>query len=222
MTNSPTINPTSNPTVYPANEPLYPIVITIYVVIALMLITCGTTIHRARTHKIVYDLKMKKLEQEYEAEVATPEGVNNERRKFYETEIAKLMTSDIYKNLGDQFLSPITDSSLSKTVEKIIFHTSIGRILVNIEQKLDASLTRILEYLVSLTAAETFKFYVSKSSTPAQTITNNFLYIFLVYFFYMVISIMKEEFLRSKMGGDFNIVEKDASDKDLEKLNTKD
>lgn len=214
MTDSPTRNPTSNPTIYPANEPLYPIIISVYVVIALFLIGCGTTIHRARNHKTVYDLKMKKLEQEYNNEINSEKGMNDARVKWYEEQVAKLNTSDVYKNIGDQLLSPIADSYMSKTIEKIVFHTSIGRILVNIEQKLDSSLLRILEYLVSLTAAETFKYYVSKSSTPAQTITTNFLYIFLIYFFYMLISIMKEEFLRSKMGGDFNIVEEDQADKE--------
>lgn len=211
MTNS----PTSNPTVFPIAEATYDMIIVFYVVFCLLILACGVTYHRAKTHKNLTDLEMKMVMNDYNK--LKPSEVTDEKIKEFQKRILAINKGDIYTDLEDNIISPISDSFVGRSVEKAIFHTSLGRILVNAEEEIDGSIRRTLEYIVALQCQGVFAYYVSKSLNPSQTLTTNLVIIFVIYFLFMLTSLMKKEFIRSKMGGDMNIVDKDEADLKLAK-----
>jgi hypothetical protein len=217
-----TAQPTVNPTVYPATQPLIPIITAVYGFIIIMLMSCGATMYKSNAKREIYFNKKKVLKENYKKEyadlagnkLATPDGKIladsvefKELNTRYKTLLEELNQSDFYADIGDHFIAPISESSPSRMLNKIMFHTSVGRIMVNVEDRIENSIVRVLEYVLSLLAYANFQYYVSVSELKSQTLTAQFVVIFIFSVLFQLFCIMKEEYVRSRMGGTLDVIE---------------
>lgn len=217
-----TAQPTANPTVYPATQPLIPIITAVYGFIIIMLMSCGATMYKSNAKREIYFNKKKVLKENYKKEyadlagnkLATPDGKIladsmelKELNTRYKTLLEELNQSDFYADIGDHFIAPISESSPSRMLNKIMFHTSVGRIMVNVEDRIENSIVRVLEYVLSLLAYANFQYYVSVSELKSQTLTAQFVVIFIFSVLFQLFCIMKEEYVRSRMGGTLDVIE---------------
>lgn len=215
-----TAQPTANPTVYPSSQPLIPIITAVYGFIIIMLMSCGATMYKSNAKREIYFNKKKVLKENYEKEYKdlsadakrpTQEGKDStevvELNTRYKTMLEELNQSDFYADIGDHFIAPISESSPSRMLNKIMFHTSVGRIMVNVEDRIENSIVRVLEYVLSLLAYANFQYYVSVSELKSQTLTAQFVVIFIFSVLFQLFCIMKEEYVRSRMGGTLDVIE---------------
>ena len=217
-----TAQPTANPTVYPATQPLIPIITAVYGFIIIMLMSCGATMYKSNAKREIYFNKKNVLKENYEEEYKalrrkkTPLEVGKvfedlpelaELNTRYKTLLEELNQSDFYADIGDHFIAPISESSPSRMLNKIMFHTSVGRIMVNVEDRIENSIVRVLEYVLSLLAYANFQYYVSVSELKSQTLTAQFVVIFIFSVLFQLFCIMKEEYVRSRMGGTLDVIE---------------
>jgi len=219
-----TAQPTVNPTVYPATQPLIPIITAVYGFIIIMLMSCGATMYKSNAKREIYFNKKKVLKENYKKEYESLTAPNDavpgkqgsssatkaeidELNTRYKTLLEELNQSDFYADIGDHFIAPISESSPSRMLNKIMFHTSVGRIMVNVEDRIENSIVRVLEYVLSLLAYANFQYYVSVSELKSQTLTAQFVVIFIFSVLFQLFCIMKEEYVRSRMGGTLDVIE---------------
>lgn len=206
--------PTANPTVYPEGQSMIPIITAVYGFILIMLMSCGATMYKSNAKREIYFAKKKVLQSNYISELNALDRGNKEFDKVfkelkqkYKGLLADLNRSDFYADIGDHFIAPIAESNPSRMLNKLFFHTSIGRILVNVEDRMENSIIRVLEYVLSLLAYANFQYYVSVSEFKSQTLTGQFVVIFIFSVLFQLFCIMKEEYVRSRMGGTMDVIE---------------
>lgn len=204
-----TAQPTASPT-QESNQTAYYVIILGYTVFMLFLLSCGATVYKSQNRREKFKLRLEYLREEYNKVYAMPEQdpIRNASLKKIVDETKNLYTRDFYADLGDHFIAPITESGVSRTMNKLLFHTSIGRVLVNVEAKLEQSILAVFQYMLSLQGMEVFKYYAAQSLFPQQAILAQFFGLMIGYVLFLLLNLMKEEFVRSRMGGDMSVYEK--------------
>lgn len=214
-----TAQPTASPT-QESNQTAYYVIILGYTIFMLFLLSCGATVYKSNNRREKFKLRLQVLREQYNevdeklrnastktSTVAEVEAWGKKKEKIKE-ETENLYTRDFYADLGDHFIAPITESGVSRTMNKLLFHTSIGRVLVNIEAKLEQSILAVFQYMLSLQGMEVFKYYAAQSLFPQQAILAQFFGLMIGYVLFLLLNLMKEEFVRSRMGGDMSVYEK--------------
>lgn len=198
------------------NQTAYFLIILVYTCFMLFLLSCGATIYKSNNRREKFKLKHQILQKEYESkyDAFIKEEKPIEKQKIAEQlkviaeDVNKLYSKDFYADLGDHFIAPITESKAASILNKLMFHTSIGRVLVNVESTLEKSILNIFQYMLSLQAVDVFRYYAARSAYPQQSMLAQFFGLLIGYVLFLLFNIMKEEYVRSRMGGDLSIIEK--------------
>lgn len=228
MTSSPTQSPTAE-----SNQSVYFLIIFAYTIFAFFLLSCGATVYKSTNRREQFKAKQEALSKAYNqndaaikgltSNLQNPDSKDDKRVKIREQiteleqmqenirkEVDKLYSRDFYADLGDHFIAPISESGASKLMNKLLFHTSTGRVIVNLESNIEKTISGVFVYMLSLQGYAVFQFYAARSLFPQQTLLAQFFGLLIGVVLFQLLLLMKEEFVRSRMGGDMSIIEKNS------------